>query len=207
MDSNMILIWSIIILTTILLVVFIQNNNKKKLKKTISVLQDFAKELNSMISNYDHWDKTLIGIDNKGVNKLFFIRTTRDKEFREVINLAEVKDCRLAKTERNVHYNSNNVSAIDRIVLVFSFIDTHKPDIALEFYNSDYDQLILTGELQLAQKWSGIVQSILSTNKNRKSEVYKAKLEAPSIIKLSNSPKRLQIDPSKSKAKYIKHAI
>jgi hypothetical protein len=75
MDSNIILTWSIVILTIISLVVFFQIRNKNKERKIVSVLHNFAKEYNSKISEYDHWDNSLIGIDNNEVDKLFFIRT------------------------------------------------------------------------------------------------------------------------------------
>ena len=168
MDSNMILTWSTIILATISLIVYFKIRNRNREKKTFSALQYFALEHDCVISSYDHWDKTLIGIDNKEINKLFFIRTTPNKDYREAINLSEVMNCKLDKVERTGRYKEDKVSVIDKIELILSFVDTKKPDIVLEFYNTDYDQLTLSGELQLAQKWSGTIKSIVNTNRDWK---------------------------------------
>jgi hypothetical protein len=40
----------------------------------------------------------------------------------------------------------------------------------------------LTGELQIAQKWSGILKSILITNKNWENKFYKSKLRVSSSL-------------------------
>lgn len=44
--------------------------------------------------------------------------------------------------------------------MVVSFYN-HQPEISLEFYNADYDSLTLSGELQMAQKWVGIVKGFI----------------------------------------------
>ncbi len=168
MDSNMIITWSIIILTTISLIAYFQIKNRNREKKTFSALQYFALENDGVISSYDHLCNTLIGIDNREITKLFFIRTTPNKDYREAINLSEIMGCQLHKVERTAHYKGDKVSVIDKIELILSFVDTKKPDVALEFFNTDYDQLTLSGELQLAQKWSGMIKSNVNTNREWK---------------------------------------
>jgi hypothetical protein len=207
MDSNMILTWSILILATISLIVFLKIRNRNRGKKAFSVLQNFANGINSNISSFDSWDKTLIGIDNGEINKLFFLRTISNKEYREVINLSEVMSCRLVLDQRTVQYNKEKVNAIDKIDLVFSFVNTHKQDVKLEFYNADYDQLTLTGELQLAQKWSGIVKSILVTNKKLEKEVNKANIQVPSALNEPAIHAHVPAHPSKRKSKYTASKI
>lgn len=179
----MIIAWSIIILATIPLIVFIQRNNRKREKKIYSVLHSFASDNDSKISSYDRWDKTLIGIDTNEICKLFFIRTIGNKEFKEVINLSEVTKCRLIKTERTVLVNKENVNVIDKIAVVFSFRNIQRQEISLEFYNNDYDQLTLSGELQLAEKWTGIIGEILNTEKNKNIEDGKAKTGDTFLLK------------------------
>lgn len=182
MDFNIILGWSITLLAIAGLIVFIRVRNKNRDKRTLAVLQTFARENNSEISYYDTWDKTLIGIDNKEINRLFFIRNIPDREIRELINISEVADCRMSKTERKVKYDKETVNVIDRIELIFSFYN-QKPEIALEFYNTDYDQLTLSGELQLAQKWTGIIKSIVSANQEWRTREQGKELVNPFIVK------------------------
>ena len=93
-------------------------------------------------------------------------------EIREHINLTEVSDCRMFKTERSVIYNKETVIVVDRIELKISFYK-HKPEVRLEFYNADYDQLTLSGELQLAQKWNDTIKGIISTTQDRRALEHK----------------------------------
>jgi len=203
----MILTGSITILATISLIVFFQIRNRNREKKVFSALQTFAKEINSTISSYDSWDKTLVGIDNGENNKLFFLRTISNKEYREVINLSEVMSCRVVIDERTVEYKREKVNVIDKIDLVFSFVNTHKQDVKLEFYNADYDQLTLSGELQLAQKWAGIVKSILVTNKKLEKEVNKANIQVPSDLNEHVIHAHVPVHPSKRKANFTASKI
>lgn len=202
MDSNTILTGSITILTTISLIVFFLIRNRNREKKGFSALQNFAMGFNSTISRYDRVDRTLIGVDNGEIIKLFFLRTNRNIEYREVINLSEVMSCRLVLDQRTVRYNKENVNVIDKIDLVFSFVNNNKQDVKLEFYNADYDQLTLSGELQLAQKWSGIVKSILVTNKKWEKEVNVANTRVPSALNEPAIQAHVPASPSRRKANY-----
>lgn len=158
MNLNIILGWSIAALAMAGLIVYTSLRNKNREKKSLEPLLSFAKENNSEISYYDTWEKTLIGIDNKEINSLFFIRNIPDREIREKIILSKVSECSMFKTERKVTYDKKTVNVIDRIELIFSFYN-HTPELSLEFYNTDYDQLTISVELQLAQKWMGMIKS------------------------------------------------
>jgi hypothetical protein len=166
MNLNIILGWSIAALAIVGLIVFIRLKNKNLDKKNLAPLLLFARENNSEISYYDTWDKTLIGADYKEVNRLFFIRNIPGREIREKINLSEVSECRIFKTERKVKNDKEFLNVIDRIEVILSF-NNHKPEVSLEFYNNDYDQLTLSGELQFAQKWTEMIKSIVNPNRER----------------------------------------
>jgi len=180
MDLNNILGWSITILAIAGLVVYIRIRSRNRKKRAFSVLESFARERNCTIATYDHWDKTLIGIDKKATNKLFFIRSLPAKEIRMSLDLSEIIDCRMVITERKIKFKKDTVNVIDRIEVVFSPYN-QKPDIVLEFYNTDYDHLTLSGELQLAQKWTGMLKSIIYANHSR-NVIDKKKIQvSPSI--------------------------
>lgn len=166
MDLNIIIGWSITILAITVLIIYLKVRSKKKDEKTLEPLLSFASEHNSEISYYNTWENTLIGIDNNEANRLFFIRKTPGGEIRKTINLSEVTDCRMVKIERKVKYNKEIVNVIDRIEVILSF-SKHKPEISLEFYNDDYDQLTLSGELQFAQKWTSMLKGSVKTKPDR----------------------------------------
>ena len=167
MDSN-IIIWSAAILTISGVVILVRTGKRKKENRYLSALQSFAREHNSTVSVYDHWDKTTIGMDQLAPCKLFFIRTVPGKEIRQVVELSEVMGCRLSKTARMMKNKKETVNVIDRIELRFTFIQSQMPELALEFYNNDYDSLTLSGELQLAQKWLEMINRFLRNNPLRK---------------------------------------
>ncbi|MCF8381029.1 MAG: hypothetical protein K9H49_15755 [Bacteroidales bacterium] len=201
MDSN-IISWSIVILTTISLIYYFKIRNRRKEQKIFSVLQSYANEYNCIITNYDHWYNCQIGMSDTNPEKLFFIRTINNEEFKTILNLSEVLSCRLVKQERHVQIEKEVSSVIDRIEIVFSYKDKHKKDIALEFYNSEYDQLTIWRELELAQKWLGIVKSVIVTNQIRVKEAGKVNLLPSSEINKSlskkSSPFHLKRKPKKT---------
>jgi hypothetical protein len=163
MNSNEMLGWSITILAITGLIVLIRLRKKRKEQKILAPLHAYAAENNTEIGSYDWWDKTLIGIDKNEPGTLFFIRNIPGRNIREQIQLSEVSNCRLYKTERRVKFNKEIVNVMDQIEVVFSFFN--KRDVSLEFYNADYDLLTLSGELQMAQKWSGMINDIVQRAK------------------------------------------
>ena len=147
---------SIFILIVSALFIYIRIRNRKRNSRQIAELQAFAMENHATISTWDAWENTLIGISTPETNRLFFIRSIPGREMRQVINLSEVADCRMVKTGNQVAYHKELVQVVDKIELVFSMIQ-HQPPVSLEFYNAGYNNLTLSGELQLAQKWAGII--------------------------------------------------
>ena len=164
MESSMVITWSIIVLIIVSLVVIARIRSRKKKTGSLKRLQDFANEHHGVISTFNYWDKTLIGIDDREDKKLFFIRTKDDNEVRTVVNLSEVRDCRLVKKQRNATHNKEKVIVTEEIKLVFSHRNG-KQDISLEFFNTAIDHLTLADELQMAQKWEGIAKGIIAAQK------------------------------------------
>lgn len=144
------------------LVVHFYYRKKIRSEAEISLLNTFALEHNSTISVHDIWDRVHIGMDNQATHQLFFIRSTPGHEAREAIDLAAVKNCRLDRRVRSYSGSKDKVGIIEKIDLVLSFMEAGKPALRLEFYNNDYDALTLTGELQLAMKWEGIVNDAIT---------------------------------------------
>ena len=64
--------WAIALISIVSLIIFFRIRSRESEKKTFSILQSFAGEHNCIISSYDHWDETFIGIDDREINKLFF---------------------------------------------------------------------------------------------------------------------------------------
>ncbi len=159
--------WSISILGFLVLVFYVRQKNKKRILKMLSPLHEFANENNSTVTSLDHWDKTLIGMDDSEKSKLFYMRKVHGAEVKLAIYIPEIKTCRLVKTIRTAHLGKEKVSVIDRISVVISFKNTKKTDVELEFYNTDYDNLNLSGELQFAEKWTKLINSQIAVSGSR----------------------------------------
>lgn len=187
MDSNTIVSWSITILAIAALIIYFKMRTKKLEKKTFSVLQKFANENACEISSYDHWGKCFIGISHKDANRLLFIRSSNNNDFRTIINLSDVKNCRMNKFVRSVQVDGDRTSVIDKIEIVFTFTNGKKPDVQLEIYNSDYDQLTLWRELEISQKWTELVNSIISKNKILEHEYKRAIIIASNKLNVSKA--------------------
>lgn len=115
----------------------------------------FAAENNYKIIQYESCGKIAMGLDS--TNNILFFAQTIDKEesFREV-SLAEIEACKLDITHKT---NKSKEKVVDKIQMVF-VAKEGKANFVIELYNSSRD-MTLIGELQLAEKWCGIVNNKL----------------------------------------------
>jgi hypothetical protein len=135
----------------------------KKNKKLLSDLLTLAEKEKLTISQKEVWNKCYaIGIDINS-KKIFYVHKLKDEVQESLIDLSEVKECRIVDTDKTLKNQDGNSNHSDRLELVFSF---HKPGIRekrLEFYdnhqfkptNDDFHQI---------KNWLQIVQSNLKIN-------------------------------------------
>ncbi len=157
----------IFLVVCILAIVLVNSSRKKKKQQFVQTLFDLAEKNNSKISEHDRWNNTLIGID-KVAHKLFFIRKTAGNGISEAIDLSEIQKSRVANSNRIVTTKESSHNVTDKITLVLILRDPKESDIELEFYNTNRDNLFLNGELQLAEKWSEIVNNNIAGITQRK---------------------------------------
>jgi hypothetical protein len=128
----------------------------KSKKRLIKELIELAEQSNCHLSEHNYWNNTAIGIDQEHPN-LFYINKTTNNERTIRINLSEVQTCQIVRKSKNPGKKSHSSSAIEKLGLVFTFIEKNKPDLFLEFFNTDFDDSISNEYLEQAEKWSGIV--------------------------------------------------
>jgi len=148
----------VLILIIVLAVVILNSNKKNKKKQFVQTLFDMAEKSKCKISDNDLWNNTLIGID-KNAHKLFFIRKTEDNSISKEIDLSGIQKCRVNNSSRVVINKDSNHTVTDKIELALTSPDAKIADTILEFYNTNRDNLFLNGEIQLAEKWSAIVNT------------------------------------------------
>lgn len=72
--------------------------------------------------------------------------------------------CRVSKTGRNIMSGENRMAVTKRVELNLSFLNSKQPDKSLEFFNGKRGDS-LNGEITIAEKWAGIVNSNLSSER------------------------------------------
>ncbi len=157
-----IIIWMIVIILSSGLIWLLRANAKKREQKVLAPLYDFAAENGSKLSAHDHYNNFLIGMENSGIDRLFFIGKNGDKEIKKMINLSDIKNCRVARIGRSVGSGKESYQVTDRIELVLTPAEKNKPETGLEFFNTEYDQLTITDELRLAEKWEAMIKGCIS---------------------------------------------
>lgn len=161
MDFKTIIIWVIILGVTIVPFILIAVRKNLKEKKILMELKNFAEQNNSELSVHEQKENILIGLD-KSSKKLFFIKRNKENGPEKAIDLSEFKSCKVINTTRTVGEGATRQSVIDKIDIVLYYCDKNKSFEQLEFYNNKYDRLVLSGEVQLAEKWSEIINSAIN---------------------------------------------
>lgn len=148
--------------TGLLLVLVIYRSASKKRQKLhneyLMPLAELASENGCSITSRDIWNTSVIGIDEQR-HYVFFIQKTADGDRKAVLNLADVFRCKVAEISRITSPKEGSLKVFDRIDLVITYKDKGKPDSSIEFYSSKTDRLTLAGELQMAEKWCGIINN------------------------------------------------
>ena len=159
----------IMVAITVLVVVvpfaFVYIKNKKKKNKTKSVLLKYANVDNSKIDESDTLDNIAIGVDYNQ-NRLFFVKHFKNHETEQIININEIKSVRLVNEKRAVKIGKSSTLVVEKIEIVLTNNNPKEKDYILEFYNENIN-LILSGEVQLANKWVAILERVLNQSQSK----------------------------------------
>jgi hypothetical protein len=153
---------AIVMLLAAIIIVSINKSKTAKKIKFLNPLNDLAQRNGCQIRHYDIWAESVIGIDETR-NFVFVVRKTPGSEAEIAINLANIFRCRVAEISRTSGPKEGNLKVFDRIDLVFMNKEKSKPDVLVEFYDSNIDRLTLAGELQLAEKWCTLINKQIAT--------------------------------------------
>lgn len=152
------LIGIILILLTIFPILFIIKSKRKKEKEFLQTLFDLANLKKFKIEDHEMWKNAVIGIDKMN-HQLFFIRTVHGLNIKKIINLSDTFLCKLVTSNKTQSIVNAYQNSIQKIELVFMQKKNNEAFDTLEIYNSDFDNLTLSGELQIAEKWTKIINS------------------------------------------------
>ena len=160
MESGSMIFLAVLVAVCVIPMLIISAKKKKKEKLFLQELFNLAEKSNCKIAEHEIWHNAEIGID-KSARKLFFIRKAGEDVISKTVDLAEMQKCRFVNTNRSVGNGSSTQVVIERLELIFTNQDRNKADEILAFYNSEYDSLTLRGEIQLAEKWNLVANSLI----------------------------------------------
>ncbi len=163
MDLQSIIVTAITVIVGILYYVVTTQNKKKRDAILLQPLHELAQQGNYKISTHNLWNKSAIGMDEEK-QFVFFTRQTPNATVALQINIFEFKHCRVNTADRAVARGKETMKVIDRIELLLQPKEGSKNDTVLEFYNSDYDSLTIQHELEIAEKWSTIINNLILTS-------------------------------------------
>jgi len=142
---------------TIVFIIFYNIFKNKKNKKYFAFISKQAAEQGCKISEFEHENSFIIGIDYDS-QFVFFYDTRNQSKIN--INLSEIQQCKVNHLTRSIGSGKNIHSTTDRVELIFVHKDRKKTDIILECYNSNYSTQ-LANELIIADKWLTIITNEL----------------------------------------------
>lgn len=122
-------------------------------------LSKIATQHDCQINQYEIFGSFAIGLD-KIKNFVFFYKQIKDKVEEHTICLGEIQSCKILNISRSLKTKSGSQNVIDRLELSFIPIAENKPEIKLEFFNTDIS-VQLNGELQSIEKWSKLINDRL----------------------------------------------
>jgi hypothetical protein len=133
-------------------------SHRKKVKQNLLLLNREAGKYNLTVSTFNTWGNTSIGMDEKA-NVVFFTKKTADGESAKQVWLSEAEKCRIANIKRTEADGNHHYSLTEKLELVFETRGKNKTETALPFFDILYDGGMLTGELQMAEKWCDIINN------------------------------------------------
>lgn len=97
-----------------------------------------------------------IGID-PGSKKLLYLNKREDtKNSATLIDLSEVDRCRMVTTDRHLKSEVGSINQTNKLELVFSFTNSKKSEMILEFYNNP-EFLPNLDEISQIENWLNII--------------------------------------------------
>jgi len=160
MQAGSTIVGLIIIALCIVPFVLIALNKRRKENHLIESLNKLAAEAGLKISQYELWNENIIGLDESEAVVLALI-TTKSTTETHTIHLNQMSKCRQANISRTANTANSSTVIIDQLALVFTPKQKHQEEVSIQFYNTEYNSTVLTGELQVIEKWHRLLNERL----------------------------------------------
>lgn len=162
-DLGTIIIGIVFILICITPLIIMHINKIRKNNKMLHLLAENAEKNNCKISQYEFYGDFVLGKDNEK-DFVFFLKQNSSETTFQSVDLNEIQACKVAEKARSVKNNKDSTSIIEKLELCFIPKNKDKGETKFELFN-ELNNVQLTGELQLADKWSKQINTSLRSKK------------------------------------------
>jgi len=146
------IITAIIVIGIFMLIFILPSMGVKRTQKKMNAkLRTLAEKHQAKVSVSVILGDSIIGLDDDKKIVVFF-RLIRDIEISNVIQLSEIRNCKILNQMKATKSNDENYNQFERIGLQFSAKDKNIPDVVLEFYNSE-DNSHLNFDIKALEQW------------------------------------------------------
>ena len=170
MDSGIIITTIVFIAVITLPFVLTELSKKRKKNSLLRKITEMATSNGSSISEHEFCSDFVLGIDSQS-NHVYYFKKNDNREVAQHINLTGYKSCKAVTYGHSISENKNQYHVTDKLELNFYPYDKDKAEISIDFYNSEFDRLTLTGELQFVEKWEKILNEKIHFNQKSRPEM------------------------------------
>jgi hypothetical protein len=160
MDIGTTIVGIIIIAVCVGSLVLMSRNNKSKQNNLKKSLVNIAMHNHCELTHSGACGNVAIGMD-AAKRKLFFVRKKKEESFSRMLDLDGLEKVYVVNHSRTAG-EKGELTATDKLELIIAFREKNKPDDKLEFYNVEDDSLRFMGEMQMIEKWNGILNRFVS---------------------------------------------
>lgn len=151
----------------VLPIIIISRSSAKKKQFFMQAINKLASQGNDIITATDIWGSAAIGFA-ADTHKVFFYTKSADYEVAKTVNLNEMRACRIVNISSASGSKESQSRVIDRLELALVSRTPGMPETVLEFYNTERNKYTLTRELQLTDKWAGIINAAIKKTAPKK---------------------------------------
>jgi hypothetical protein len=156
MDITNTIIGIVLSLAIITPIYIINSNVKKKRNQALKALNEISSNKNDKFSEVDLWNNSFgIGLKN---NELCFLGKNEISEFKEIINLKEVKKSLIVKTNKTGQVPKSNHDIV-KLSLHLEF--KNQKSLNLVFFEASPSHFIVGEEMRIAKKWQELISSMI----------------------------------------------
>ena len=160
MEIGTTIVGIIIIAVCIASLVLMSRSNKSKQNNLKKSLVNIALHNHCELTHSEACGNVAIGMD-AAKKKLFFVRQKGEENVSRMLDLSGLAKTYVVNHSRTAG-EKGELKATDKLELILTFREKNKPDDKLEFYNVENDSLRLMGELQMIEKWNGILNRFVN---------------------------------------------